>query len=259
MSIQDKIAIVTGGNSGIGKAIVKLFLSQGAKVVSFDLEFDQYWQNANNLLLVKGDIRKIADIDSLYETTKNHFGKIDIIVANAGVGCGAPIEELTEEDVDLVIDTNYKGVFYTLQRASSHLTAPASIVLISSASIYCGFKHHTLYSSLKAGVSQMARNLAIDWAERKIRINSVSPGYVDTPVWNNARENFPGLVETLAKTTPLRPGLIKPEEIAQAVLFLASDDSSMITGTDILVDGGAVAAGSAYEIMNQAEQQAKDS
>ncbi len=259
MDMQNKVAIVTGGNSGIGEAIVKLFLSQGAKVVSFDLEFAAHWQNDDKLLLVEGDIRKISDIDSLYETTKKHFGNIDIIIANAGVGCGAPIEELSEEDVDLVIDTNYKGVFYTLQRASDHLTGPASIVLISSASIYCGFKYHTLYSSLKAGVSQLARNLAIDWAERNIRINSVSPGLVDTPVWNNARENFPGLVEALAKTTPLGKRLIKPEEIAQTVVFLASDAANMITGIDVLVDGGGVAATSTYEIMNQAERQAKES
>ncbi|MCP4177611.1 MAG: SDR family oxidoreductase [bacterium] len=234
-SLDKKVAVVTGGGSGIGSAIAVLMRDNGAKVVIFDKHISETKQNDKNMLCIEGDLTNLEDIDNLYKQTFDVFGKIDIIAASAGVCDKLIIEDITEEFFDNIVNVNYKGTFFTVQKAVKYLNSSASIILVSSTAAHRSVSGNSVYSSTKAAISRMVKNFAADLADRKIRVNAVSPGTIETPMLgSNRSEEF---ISKIAAYIPFRD-IGKPEDIANYVLFLASDKSKYITGTDLTIDGG---------------------
>jgi len=242
-----KIAVITGGNSGIGLATAKLFAKEGATVVITgrrQAELDAaVAEIGGNAVGVQGDVSKLADLDKLYAEVKSKFGHIDIVFANAGIFEFAPIGSVTEEHYDKHFDINVKGLLFTVQKALPLLVDGGSIILNSSVVNTKGTAAFSVYSATKAAVRSFARTWTTDLKERKIRVNVVSPGPIETPGFGKiglSEEQLQEFGAAIAGQVPLaRFG--QPEEIAQAVLFLASSDSSYIAGVDLYVDGGMVA------------------
>lgn len=246
MKLHSKVAVITGGNSGIGLAIAREFKSNGAKVVIFGRSQGTLDQTAKTLsedvLAVQGDVRKMQDLEHLFEQTAKAFGEVDILVANAGIAKFAPIKSMPEELFDELSDILFKGLFFTVQKALPVLRDGASIILVGSAdSDKLGRIGTSIYSAAKAAVRSLARSMAVELLPRGIRVNVLSPGMTDTPIISR-EGGLPGLTpEQLAavitSTIPLRRRGT-PEEMAKAALFLASDDSSYCLGSEIIVDGG---------------------
>lgn len=240
--MKDKVVVITGGNSGIGAATAQKFSQQGAKIVIFDraakdkLELQQ--QTLQSSHFVQGSVCHLPDLERLYQETQKVYGGIDILVANAGIAGARHIEEVDETFFDAIVDTNFKGLFFTVQRAIPLLRRGSSVILVSSAARHVGFKQDSVYSSTKAAVSMLARNLAADLIGKGIRVNALSPGYTDTPIFDKMKQHFPQKFETLSRKVPLGR-FATPEEIAEAISFLASEKSSYIVGVDLIVDGGA--------------------
>jgi NAD(P)-dependent dehydrogenase (short-subunit alcohol dehydrogenase family) len=246
VKLQNKVAAVTGGNSGIGLAIAREFKSNGAKLVLFGRSRQTLDQAAQSLggdvLAVQGDVRKIDDLDSLFKQTVKAFGEIDVLVANAGIANFAPIESMPEQLFDELSDILFKGLFFTVQKALPRVRDGASIILVGSAdSDKLGRIGTSIYSAAKAAVRSLARSMAVELLPRRIRVNVLSPGMTDTPIIS--REGGPPgmtpehLAAVITRTIPLRRRGT-PEEMAKAALFLASDDSSYVLGSEIVVDGG---------------------
>lgn len=240
--LDGKVAIVTGGNSGIGLASAKRLTEDGAYVFIASRrqpELDAAVQQiGGNVTPVQGDVSKLADLDRLYATVKKLKGRVDILVANAGVGEGAPLGEITEEQYDRTFDINVKGTLFTVQKALPLLSDGASIILMSSIVGSKGFPGISVYSATKAAVRSFARTWTTDLKSRKIRVNAISPGSVDTP---GARDflkvDSQGMNALYQAIIPLgRIG--QTEDIASAVSFLASDDSRYVCGIELFVDGG---------------------
>lgn len=242
MKLKNKIAVITGPTSGIGHAIAKEFKSQGAGIVLFGRSEDKLkeiqTELGNDVIYVSGDVTKVTDIERLYKITAEKFGKIDILVANAGYGILKPSPEVTEKDFDDLMAVNYRGVYFTVQRAFSYLNKNASVILMASVAGHIGAPNLAAYGSTKAAVLSMARCFAAELINEGIRVNSISPGFTHTPFLGkvNLREEH---FERLAQKIPMSR-FAQAEEIAKAALYLASDDSAYITGTDILIDGGRV-------------------
>jgi NAD(P)-dependent dehydrogenase (short-subunit alcohol dehydrogenase family) len=246
MRLKDKIAVITGGNSGIGLATAQEFVSNGASVAVFGRDRQTLDKAANKLgpraLAVQGDVRKLADLDHLFVEAAERFGKIDVLVANAGIAKFAPVESLSEELFDELSDILFKGVFFTVQKALPHLRDGASVVLIGASDAdKQGRMLTSIYAAAKSAVRALARSLSVELLPRKIRVNVVSPGMTDTPIIT--REGGIGgatpeeIAEVITKTIPLRRRG-RPEEIAKAILFMASDDSSYCLGAELMVEGG---------------------
>jgi len=246
MKLHNKVAVITGGNSGIGLAIAREFKSNGAKVVIFGRSRRTLDQAAQNLggdsLAVQGDVRKMDDLERLFEETAKTFGEIDVLVANAGIAKFAPIESLPEGLFDELSDILFKGLFFTVQKALPRMRDGASIILVGSAdSDKLGRIGTSIYSAAKAAVRSLARSMAVELLPRRIRVNVLSPGMTDTPIIS--REGGPPgmtpeqLAAVITSTIPLRRRGT-PEEMAKAALFLAPDDSSYCLGSEIVVDGG---------------------
>ena len=246
MKLHNKVAVITGGNSGIGLAIAREFKSNGAKVVIFGRSrrtLDQAVQSlGGDSLAVQGDVRKMDDLERLFEQTVKTFGEIDVLVANAGIAKFAPIESLPEGLFDELSDILFKGLFFTVQRALPRMRDGASIILVGSAdSDKLGRIGTSIYSAAKAAVRSLARSMAVELLPRRIRVNVLSPGMTDTPIIS--REGGPPgmtpeqLAAVITSTIPVRRRGT-PEEMAKAALFLASDDSSYCLGSEIVVDGG---------------------
>jgi NAD(P)-dependent dehydrogenase (short-subunit alcohol dehydrogenase family) len=242
--LEDRVAVITGGNSGIGLAMAKLFAAEGAKVVitgrrqqAID---DALREIGPAAVGVQGDIGKLADLDRLTAEMKRRFGAIDVYVANAGVNIIGPFEAVTEEQFDEVFDVNVKGVFFGVQKALPLLKDGASVILVGSIASTKVLEGHIAYAGAKAALRSFARGWTAELKGRKIRVNVLSPGPVKTPIIDKlglSREQVTGLDEVFADVIPLgRWG--RPEELARAGLFLASDDSSFVTGIDLCVDGG---------------------
>jgi len=245
--LSGKIAVITGGNSGIGLATAKLFAREGATVVitgrrqeELDAAVSEIGSNA---IGIRGDVSKLADLDKLYAEIKNRLGRIDIVFANAGIFEFAPLGSVTEEHFDKHFAINVKGLFFTIQKALPLLVDGGSVILNSSVVNTKGTAAFSVYSATKAAVRSFARTWTTDLKERRIRVNVVSPGPIETPGVSNmglSEEQMQDFGATVAEQVPLgRFG--QPEEVAQAVLFLASSDSSYIAGVDLYVDGGMVA------------------
>ncbi|MEH2369811.1 glucose 1-dehydrogenase [Nostoc sp.] len=242
--LEGKIALVTGGNSGIGLATAKQFVAEGAYVyitgrrqVELDAAVEAI---GKNVTAVQSDVSNLADLDRLFATIKQEQGHLDIIFANAGGGQIAPLGAITEEHFDKTFNVNVKGLLFTVQKALPLLPEGASIILNASITSIKGTPAFSVYSATKAAVRSFARNWILDLRERKIRVNAISPGVVPTPGYDHLGLNDQQLqefVDSQASTIPLgRVGT--PDEIAKAVVFLASDDSSFVNGIELFVDGG---------------------
>jgi len=240
-SFKDKVVVVTGGSSGIGEAMVRKFSEEGAKLVFFGRNkerLDKVSQSLNSdNIFVQGDVKKLSDIEKLFTVTEKEYGNIDILIANAGVEDKAHISDVDEELFDEMVDTNFKGLFFTVQKSVRLLNPGASVVLISSVNAHIGVPYHSVYSSTKAAVSQLARNFSADLAPNKIRVNAISPGYTDTPIFDSRRSVETDFEEKRLKNVPLKR-FASPEEIANAAVFLSSDEGAYITGIDLIIDGG---------------------
>jgi NAD(P)-dependent dehydrogenase (short-subunit alcohol dehydrogenase family) len=246
MRLSGKVAVITGGNSGIGLATAKEFKANGAQVVVFGRSRQTLDQTVASLgsgsVAVQGDVRKLSDLDRLFEQTERELGKTDILVANAGIAKFAPVDVLSEELFDELSDILFKGVFFTVQRALPHLRDGASIILVGAGdSDKLGRAGPSVYLAAKAAVRSLARSLSAELLPRHIRVNVLGPGMTDTPIIT--REGGPlgltpdQLAAAITRTIPLGRRAA-PEEMAKAMLFLASDDSSYCLGSELLVDGG---------------------
>jgi len=242
--LDGKIGLITGGTSGIGLATAKRFVHEGAYVFITgrrDPELAAAVKEVgSNVAGVRGDVSNLGDLDRLFAHIGREKGTLDIVFANAGVAKYAPLGTLTEELYDSIFDINVKGLLFTVQKALPLLPDGASIILNASIVASKGLSSNSVYSATKAAVRSFARTWTTDLKSRRIRVNAVSPGSIDTP----------GLSDLLAssETGQQRRAMISnmvplgrfgtPDEIAKAVVFLASDDSSYITGTELFVDGG---------------------
>ena len=235
--LNGKVAVVTGGNSGIGFAIAMSLKNNGAKVVVFDKNITDSKKilKKEDFICVQGDLTNLKDIDRLYNETFDAFGKIDIIAASAGVCDKLKIDDITEDFFDKIVNVNYKGTFFTVQKAVKYLNNSASIILVSSTAAHRAVSGNSVYSSTKGAISRMVKNFAADLADRKIRVNAVSPGTIETPMLGNNRND--GFMSKIANCIPFK-NIGEPDDIANYVLFLASDKSKYITGTDLVIDGG---------------------
>lgn len=241
---HDKVVVITGGNSGIGAAVAEKFNLLGAKIVIFDRadhnKLEQQRQKFKQAIFVQGDVRNLSDIDRLYRETEKNFGKIDVLIASAGIIGNQVVDKVDEEFFDTIVNTNFKGVYFTVQRAVPNLNKGACVVLLSSAACHAGFRNDSVYSATKAAVSILARNFSADLIERGIRVNAISPGYTDTAIFDKMKMFLPQRFKALAKNVPVRR-FAEATEIAEAVLFLSSVKSSYVVGIDLVIDGGGTA------------------
>ena len=240
--LEGKIALITGGNSGIGLATAKQFVKEGAYVFITGRREPELAaavkEIGRNVTGVQGDVANLGDLDRLFAQIKREKGKLDIVFANAGGALPlAPLGTITEENYDALFNSNVKGLLFTVQKALPLLPDGASIILNASVVASKAIAPEwSIYSATKAAVRSFAQTWTIDLKARRIRVNAVSPGYTDTPPWRSI-EAAEERMKAIASTVPLgRFGT--PDEIAKAVLFLASDDSSYITGAELFVDGG---------------------
>ncbi|HSD06908.1 SDR family oxidoreductase [Flavobacterium sp.] len=242
--LHNKVAVIIGGNSGIGLATAKLFAQQGAKVAitgrnkkTID---EAVFEVANGTIGLVSDISDLNSIDSTYGTVKDTFGKIDVLVVNAGILIAAPFADYTEEMFDQTNDINFKGVFFSIQKALPHLNDGASVIITASTVVHKGFVSTAAYSASKAAVRSLARTLSAELLDRNIRVNVLSPGPIDTPIFSRgATEEQANATKThLASGIPAKR-LGTSEEIAEGFLYLASDDSKFMIGGELLLDGGA--------------------
>ena len=243
--LEGKIALITGGNSGIGLATAKQFVNEGAYVFITgrrEPELAAAVQEIGaNAIAVQSDISKLADLDRLYGVVKERKGRIDVLFANAGLGEFAPLGAITEAHFDKTFGINVKGTLFTVQKALPLMPDGAAIVMNASITSIKGTPAFGVYAASKAALRSFARTWAVDLKDRKIRVNVVSPGTVITPGYKNelgmSDQQIEEFKAQVAAVTPLgRAGT--PDEIAKAVVFLASDDSSYVNGVELFVDGG---------------------
>ncbi|MGV0818269.1 SDR family NAD(P)-dependent oxidoreductase [Martelella sp. AMO21009] len=241
---KDKVVVITGGTDGIGLATAKAFAAEGAHVYITDRRqerLDEALQEiASGAIGVQGDVSDPAAVDRLYARIKQDQGRVDVVFANAGVSESAPIGEIGEDHFDRVFNINVKGTVFTVQKALPLMPAGASIVLAGSGAGSKGFASLSIYSATKAAIRSFARTWTVDLKSRGIRVNVVSPGMVLTPAMATYLQENAGIEEWMNQAIPFGR-LGQTEEIAKAVLFLASDESSFIGGEELMVDGGFVA------------------
>jgi NAD(P)-dependent dehydrogenase (short-subunit alcohol dehydrogenase family) len=242
--LEGKIAVITGGNSGIGLATAKRFVSDGAYVFitgrrqnELDAAVSEIGKNVSG---IQGDVTNLADLDRLYNTVKDQKGHLDILFANAGIGEFAPLGEISEAHFDKIFGINVKGVLFSVQKGLPLFQDGGSIILNASIAASKGMEALSVYSATKAAVRSFARTWTVDLKHRKIRVNAVSPGSIYTPGFNGmaqSEEEIEQLKKSVITAIPMdRMG--SPDEIAKVVSFLASDESSFVTGIELFVDGG---------------------
>lgn len=242
--LQGKVAVVTGGNSGIGLATAKRLHDEGARVVitgrdpkTLDAAVSAVGADT---VAVQSDVSKLEDIDRLFSVVESRLGRIDVLFANAGIARFAPYSESQAAVFDELFATNVKGVYFTLQKAIPHLNDGASVILNTSVVASKGAESTGIYAATKAAVRSFARTAATELQGRNIRVNAVAPGPIATPIFGRVgmtEEQIEGFKAGISARVPMRR-IGRPEEIASAVAFLASDDASYITGVELNVDGG---------------------
>jgi NAD(P)-dependent dehydrogenase (short-subunit alcohol dehydrogenase family) len=242
--LEGKVAVITGGNSGIGFATAQRFVSDGAYVFITgrrQSELDAaVKQIGKNITGVQGDVSNLADLDRLYATVKKQKGRIDILFANAGVGELVPLGAITEAHFDKTFSINVKGLLFTVQKALPLFQDGGSIILNASIAASKGVEASSVYNATKAAIRSFARTWTVELKQRKIRVNAISPGMIDTPGLNRlakSQEQLEQFKTSFVSTIPMgRTGI--PDEVANVVSFLASDNSSYVTGVELFVDGG---------------------
>ena len=245
LRLQGKVAVITGGNSGIGLATAKLFQAEGAKIIitgrrkeALDTAVNEIGEACTGILSDTGNVNDITD---LYQQIHKTVGAIDVLFLNAGIAIFGPFDTIDEAAFDAMVNVNFKGLFFNIQKAAPLLNDGASIIINSSIADQKGFPNTNIYAATKAAVRSLARTLSTELLEKNIRVNSLAPGPIDTPIFNKVgvpAEAVQDMKDSFASENPMKR-LGHPDEIAKAALFLASDESSYITGIDLTVDGGA--------------------
>jgi NAD(P)-dependent dehydrogenase (short-subunit alcohol dehydrogenase family) len=242
--LDGKIAVITGGNSGIGLATAKRFVDEGAYVFIVGRRQSELETALNkigrNVTGVQGDVSNLDDLDRLYDMVKQQKGRIDVLFANAGIMESAPLGSITESQFDKIFNVNVRGLVFTVQKALALFQDGGSIILAASVGGSKGTPALSLYNASKAAIRSFARSWTVDLKHRKIRVNAISPGPIDTPGLSSLFENGQGgeqVRKTFLSTIPMGR-LGNPDDVAKAVLFLASNDSSFVTGIELFVDGG---------------------
>ncbi|MGY2235838.1 SDR family oxidoreductase [Pseudomonas gingeri] len=244
MKLTDKVALITGGTSGIGLETARQFRAEGAQVIVTGIHPGRLEEARRELgpeaLVISADLRKPADLARVIDTIRSRHAQIDVLFANAGAGTAAPLEAVTEEQIDEQFALNFKGLFFTVQKASPLLVTGSSVILTTSFLNRVGAPGLSILSASKAAVRSLALTLGAELAPRGIRVNAVSPGPISTPFHSKlglSESELSAVAASIASQVPLgRFG--EAEEIARTVVFLASDDSSFMTGSEIIVDGG---------------------
>lgn len=243
--LAGKTALITGGSGGIGLAAARLFLEHGARVAITGRDRESLDQAQRQLsedtLALQCDAARLADIEASMQTIGRQFGRLDVLFVNAGFSSPAPFEAITEAQFDDIAATNFKGAFFTIQKALPLLAAGSSVIVTTSISNDKGSPNFSVYAACKAAQRSLVRTLSLELVARGIRVNAISPGPIATPRfgqrWGVSQEVIDGVKADFERKSPMhRFG--EPEEVAKAVLFLASDDSSYLAGTEIVVDGG---------------------
>jgi NAD(P)-dependent dehydrogenase (short-subunit alcohol dehydrogenase family) len=242
--LEGKIAVVTGGNSGIGLATAKRFHDEGARI-AISGRNRQTLDEAVKLLgrdtiAIQADASNLAETAQFFETVEKKLGKIDILFINAGVAKFVPLDAVSEDHYDELFDINAKGAYFTLRKALPHLNDGASIILNSSVVSHQGLAHGSVYAATKAALRSFTRSAAAELVSRNIRVNAVAPGPIETPIFGRTglpQEAVDDFAKNILATVPMKR-FGKPEEVASTVAFLASRDASYITGVEIDVDGG---------------------
>jgi NAD(P)-dependent dehydrogenase (short-subunit alcohol dehydrogenase family) len=242
--LENKVAVVTGGNSGIGLAAAKLYVAQGAKVAitgrnktTIDAAVAEI---GGDIIGIVSDVSDLSSITKSYEQVAETFGKIDVLVVNAGVFIGAPLADFTEEMFDTTSDINFKGAFFSVQKALPFLNDGASVIITSSAVSNKAMATASAYAATKAAVTSLARGFSAELVDRQIRVNVLSPGPIETPIFGRSgmtAEQVDGMKAYMADIVPAKR-LGNVEEIAEGYLYLASDDSKYMIGGDLVLDGG---------------------
>lgn len=243
-TLNGKIAVVTGGGSGIGLATAKRFVAEGAKVAitgrnqaALDAALRVLGASA---IAIQGDVAKLGDLERIFATVGSKLGKIDALVVNAGVYVLGSVADFTEEQFDTVSDINFKGAFFSVQKALPVMNDGAAIVLVSSTVNGKGIPNHGAYAATKAAVRSLARSFSADLLGRNIRVNALTPGPIDTPVFATVTSNADdakAMAAAMGDFTPVKR-LGSPDEIAAAALYLVSDASAFMLGAELLLDGG---------------------
>jgi NAD(P)-dependent dehydrogenase (short-subunit alcohol dehydrogenase family) len=242
--LEGKVAVVTGGNSGIGLAAAKRLKDEGARVAisgrSKKTLDEAVTILGKDALAVQADVAKLGEIDKLFAAVNEKFGKIDVLFVNAGVAKFVPLNAVTEEHFDEIFDIDAKGAYFTIQKALPYLNDGASIILNTSVAGQKGLANGTVYSATKAALRSFARSVAAELVGRNIRVNAVAPGPIETPIFGRtglSKEQTDEFAKSIVSMVPMKR-LGQPEEVAGVVAFLASPDASYITGVEINVDGG---------------------
>ncbi|MEH2283875.1 MAG: glucose 1-dehydrogenase [Nostoc sp.] len=242
---QNKVVLVTGGNSGIGLVTAKAFAEEGANIIisgrnpkTLDSAIKDIGSNA---LAIQADVSQVFQIESMMNQIHEKFSRLDVLFANVGISKFFSVEATSEEAFDAQVAVNFKGVFFTVQKAIPLMTQGGAIVLNASIGSQTGFPTTSVYSATKAAVRSLGRTFAAELVDKGIRVNVVSPGTIQTPILSRAEgfdpENIDVFLQNFAQKIPMKR-VGKPEEVAKAVLFLASTDASYILGTEMIVDGG---------------------
>ena len=241
--LNKKVAVITGGNSGIGFGIAEAFKNEGAVGVIVGRNQEtldkSVVQLGDNFIAINADVTNLVDLERVFKTTTEKFGKVDVVVANAGAGTVGTVADTSEVDYDKAMNLNLKSVYFTVQKALSYMNDGGSIILIGSNAAHRAYPAFALYGAAKAAVIYLAKGFSSDLLSRKIRANVITPGTTDTPAFEKfvPAEQLEGLKQHFASEMPIgRIG--QPSDIGRTAVFLASDDSSFMLGAELLVDGG---------------------